>query len=66
MYIRFQVKYLLFLSDFTDTWIFSTDIWEILKYQISWKSVQGEPSLSMQTDRHDEANSNFLQFCEYA
>ena len=47
---------------------------KILKYQISWKSVQYEPSCSMgtdrqtdcQTDRHYEADSRFSQFCERA
>jgi len=36
---------------------FSRQIFEIkkiLKYQISWKSVQCEQSCSMRTDRHDE------------
>ena len=39
---------------------------KILKYQISWKSFQWKPSCSMRTDRHDEANSRFSQFCERA
>jgi hypothetical protein len=46
---------------------FSRQIFEkILKYQISWKSVQWEPSCSMRTGRHDEGNSHFLQFCDRA
>jgi len=41
--------------------------WKILKYQISWKSVEWEPSCSCrrtrgQTDTHGEANRRFLQF----
>jgi hypothetical protein len=67
MYVGLYVKYPLFWSDFNETWIFWTDFREILRYQISWKSVQWEPS-SMHTDgdRHDEANSHFSQFYELA
>jgi len=48
---------------------FVANIFEnMLKYQISCKSVHWEPSCSMRTDgwtdRHDEANSRFPQFCE--
>ena len=35
---------------------------KLLKYQISWKSAQWELSCSIQTDRHDKANSHFTQF----
>jgi hypothetical protein len=64
MYTGLHVKDLLFLSDFSETLIFLTDFQKILKYQISWKSVQWEPSCSKRTNRRDEANSRFLQFCE--
>jgi len=50
MYFRLHVKYRLLLSDFKVTWIFPTDSRKILKYQISWKSVEREPSYSMPTE----------------
>ena len=39
--------YPLFLSDFNETWIFATDIWNILKFPISWKYAQWESSFFM-------------------
>jgi hypothetical protein len=47
----FHVKYRLFLSDFNETWIFSTVFRNILKYKISWKCVKWEPSCSIRTGR---------------
>jgi hypothetical protein len=47
-----------------------TDFWKILRYKISWKSIQWKLSCSMwmdgRTDWHDKANSHFSQFCECA
>jgi hypothetical protein len=50
MYIHLHVKFPLFLSDFNKNLIFATHIGQVLSYQISWKSIQWEPSCSMQMD----------------
>jgi hypothetical protein len=58
-----MVKYLLFLSNFDETWILATYFRKILKYGIPWKSVLWVPSCIMRTDgrtdRHDEAFRSF-------
>jgi len=59
------------LSDFKQTRIFSTEFRKVFTYQISWGSLQWEPSCPCEranerTDRHThpEANSRFRQFCQ--
>ena len=50
MCIGLHVKYPLLLSDFNGTWIFWKDFRNTLRYQISWISVQWQPSFSRRTD----------------
>jgi len=67
-----KAKWPSFFSGLTKTLISLKDFRKILKCQINWKSVQGEPSCSKRTDartnRHDEATSNnrFSEFYESA
>jgi hypothetical protein len=56
------VKYPLFLSDFNETWIFSTVYKKIHKYKISWKSAQWEPSSSMRTDKRTDMKKLVVVF----
>jgi len=68
MFIGVHVKYPVFSSEFNENLISSIDLRDIFKYQISWKSVEWEPSCYVrkdrQTNRNDEANIHFSQFCE--
>ena len=68
VYIGRHVKCPLFLSDFNETWIFSTDFRKILSFQFYWKSMKWEQRCSMrtdgQTDVHDETKTWFSQFFE--
>ena len=50
MFTGLHVKYRLLFYDFNETWNVPTVFRKILKYQISSKFVQWEPSCSMRTD----------------
>jgi hypothetical protein len=65
-YTGLHVYYLLFLSDFNEAWVLSTDFRKLLKYLISWKSARWKLSCSVRKDRHDEANYRLSQICERA
>jgi hypothetical protein len=54
------------LSDFNETWIFSTDFRHIFKYQISWKSVQREPSCAKRTDEQADVTKLIIAFRNFA
>jgi hypothetical protein len=61
----FHVEYQLFLLDFDDKCIFSTDFLRKLKYQISSTPSTGSQVVPRgQTDRQDVAQSRFSHFRE--
>ena len=66
MHTRLHIKYYpLFLSDFNGSWYLSPDFLKILKYQISWKSVQWEAAVACgETDRDMGLTVNFLNFAK--
>jgi hypothetical protein len=50
LFVGILVKCPWFLSDLNQTWIFSANFQKIPQHQISWKSIQWEPSCSTWTD----------------
>jgi hypothetical protein len=61
MYIGFHVKYLLFLSDFNETWNASIEFRNRLKYQISWTSAQLEPSCAKRTEGRTDRQTDMTK-----
>jgi len=65
---RFKSKVLIFLSDFNNCWIFSTDLRKVLQiYFIKTHPMAGnlfhfERQTDGRTDKHNVANSQFSQF----
>jgi len=56
----------LFMPGFNETWILSTYCRKTLRYTISWKSVQGEQSCYMQTDRQTDMTKLIIAFRKFA
>jgi hypothetical protein len=48
---KYLLLLLLLLPDFNETWIVSTEFQKTLKNQMSWKSIQWQPSCSKKIDR---------------
>ena len=66
-YIGFYVEYLLYLSDFYDTWVFRFSKNIQISTFTKIRPVGAELfHAGGQTDRHDKANSSFSQFCQRA
>ena len=60
IYVSLHVMYPL-LSDSNETLFFSTNIREILKYKIFWKSAQWEPSCFMRTDGRADRQTDIMK-----
>jgi len=69
MYKGLRVKYLLFLSDYNETLIFSTNFLKNTEISnlMKIRPVRAEMfHADRQTDRNDEADSRFSHFYEWA
>ena len=66
IFIGLHVKYPLFLSDFNETWIFSTKVQKILKYRILWKFVQCGLSCCMRSDGQTDMRKIIVAFRNFA
>ena len=66
MYIGLHVKYPLFLSHFNNISILSIYFLKLLRYQVSWKSVQWEQSCSKRTDGRTDMTKLIAAFRNFA
>ena len=57
---------LLFLSDFNENWIFSTDFRKMLKYQVLQNSLQWEPNCCMWKDGQTGTTKLIIAFSNFA
>jgi hypothetical protein len=70
MFAGIRVKYPFFLSDFNETWIFrqifeNTQISNFMGIRpVGGVVFYADGETDGRTDRHDEADSRFSQFCE--
>jgi hypothetical protein len=69
MCIGLYVTYPLYLSDFNETWIIfskNTQVSNVMKMRPVGAELlyADKPKKDGQTDRNDEVNSRFSQFCE--
>jgi len=68
MYIGLYIKYFLFLSDFNNYGIFSTDLGKIIQtrfikiHPVAEHLFHAETQTDGRTDRKNDANSPFSQF----
>jgi hypothetical protein len=60
------IVYIILLSDFNESWIFSTDFQKLFKYKISWKYFHCQPSCSMRTDGRKDMTKLIVAFCHFS
>ena len=67
MYVGLDVKKPFILSDSNETWIFSIDFRNVLKYKISSKSVQWEQRFFLcgRTDRQTDVTELMVAFSNF-
>ena len=64
--VGLYVEYKFLLSEFDETWIFSTEFQRILRYQLSSAAIHWEPSCSMRTDGQTDMTLQIVAFRNFA